>query len=263
MIAMQVQRNTRQSGTLNKNYSVMLLEEKSERIYVNLVINNIHTISGGKFSKRLDGNKILHGLLGLLNEHGPNAFFCFFINLMGTSFVQICIKSNTRVHFVTNYKRIWCPNPFAPAIKFCKEISHAAQLLLHYANNAARTQIHYYYICQRCGSYRQGYGRIDVDSLLKRGGHWRHGPRCSKCSTIISRVAGLRGFLTNTQQNFSITRRVYPSCTHYLSFFPPNRFPALPYPGTIFYHFVPLSKTRPLIRISYSALVSCTRYIDY
>ena len=53
-------------------------------------------------------------------------------------------------------------------IQNCKQISHAAQLLLHLANNTARTQIHNY-LCQECGGYRQGYGRIKVHSfLLKR-----------------------------------------------------------------------------------------------
>ena len=42
------------------------------------------------------------------------------------------------------------------------------QLLLHLANEAARTQIHNY-LCQECGGCRQGYGRIEVHSfLLKR-----------------------------------------------------------------------------------------------
>ena len=53
-------------------------------------------------------------------------------------------------------------------IQNCKQISHAAQLILHLANNAARTQIHNY-LCQECGGYREGYGRIEVHSfLLKR-----------------------------------------------------------------------------------------------
>ena len=47
----------------------------------------------------------------------------------------------------------------------CKRISHAAQLLLYLANNTARTQIHDY-LCQECGGYRQGYGRIEVHSFL-------------------------------------------------------------------------------------------------
>ena len=68
----------------------------------------------------------------------------------------------------TRYKRIWCPEPFAPAIQNCKRTSHAAQLLLHLANNTARTQTHNC-LCQECGGYRQGYGRIKVHSfLLKR-----------------------------------------------------------------------------------------------
>ena len=36
----------------------------------------------------------------------------------------------------------WCPDSFGPAIQNCKRISHAAQLLLHLANNTTRTQIH-------------------------------------------------------------------------------------------------------------------------
>ena len=39
------------------------------------------------------------------------------------------------------------------------------QLLLHLANEAARTQIHND-LCQECGGYRQGYGRIEVHSFL-------------------------------------------------------------------------------------------------
>ena len=66
-----------------------------------------------------------------------------------------------------DYKRIWCPNPFAPVMRICKRISHAVQLLLHLANEAARTQIHND-LCQECGGYRQGYGRIEVHSFLLR-----------------------------------------------------------------------------------------------
>ena len=39
------------------------------------------------------------------------------------------------------------------------------QLLLHLANDASRTQIHND-LCQECGGYRQGYGRIEVRSFL-------------------------------------------------------------------------------------------------
>ena len=41
------------------------------------------------------------------------------------------------------------------------------QLLLHLANKVARTQI-YNYLCQECGGYRQGYGRIEVHSFLSK-----------------------------------------------------------------------------------------------
>ena len=39
------------------------------------------------------------------------------------------------------------------------------QLLLHLANDAARTQIHND-LCQECGGYRQGYGQIEVYKFL-------------------------------------------------------------------------------------------------
>ena len=82
--------------------------------------------------------------------------------------------------WIREWSRFVWPNPFelfvtglqtdlvAPVIRTCKRISHAVQLLLHLANDAARTQIHND-LCQECGGYRQGYGRIEVHSvLLKR-----------------------------------------------------------------------------------------------
>ena len=54
-------------------------------------------------------------------------------------------------------------------IRICKRISHAVQLLLHLANDAAMIELKYVMTCQECGGYRQGYGRIEVHSfLLKR-----------------------------------------------------------------------------------------------
>ena len=87
------------------------------------------------------------------NENGPDSY----------SQIRLSVSEQ-------DYKRIWCPDSVAPAIQNCKRISHAAQLLQHLANNTAinRTQIHNY-LCQECGGYRQGYGRIEVHSfLLKR-----------------------------------------------------------------------------------------------
>ena len=78
---------------------------------------------------------------------------------------------------------------------FLKRISHAAQPLLHLANNAARIQIHNY-LCQECGGCRQGYGRIEVHSfLLKRSERTlAQGPRCLRCSKL-RRVGGLGGLM--------------------------------------------------------------------
>ena len=104
-----------------------------------------------------------------LYENGPNPFFLFFFKSYGyengpDSYGQIRLSFSLQ-----GYKRIWCPNPFAPVIRICKRISHAVQLLLHLANDAAsRTQLHND-LCQEYGGYRQGYGRIEVHSfLLKR-----------------------------------------------------------------------------------------------
>ena len=66
--------------------------------------------------------------------------------------------------FVTGLQTDLVPNPFAPVIRICKRISHAEQLLLHLANDAARTQIHND-LCQECGGYCQGYGRIEAHSF--------------------------------------------------------------------------------------------------
>ena len=97
---------------------------------------------------------------------------------------------------------IWCPDSFAPAIQNCKRISHAVQLLLYLANDAARTQIHNY-PCQEYGGYRQGYGRIEVHSFYSREERerWRQGPRCWRCSKL-RRICGLGG-LTMTPRRSS------------------------------------------------------------
>ena len=100
------------------------------------------------------------------------------------------------------YKRIWCPDSFAPAIQNCKRISHAAQLLLHLANNTARTQIHNY-PCVECGGYRQGYyGRIEtiVFYLREERGRWRQGLRCLRCSKL-RRIGGLGGFMMTPRRS--------------------------------------------------------------
>ena len=100
-----------------------------------------------------------------LYEKGPNPVFFGFFQSSGNengpdSYIQIRLSVSYQ-----DYKRIWCPDSFAPAIQNCKRISNAVQLLLHLANNSARTQIHSY-LCQECGGYRQGYGEIEVHSFL-------------------------------------------------------------------------------------------------
>ena len=107
------------------------------------------------------------GTKKLIRKWAKSVFFFFFQsygNKNGPdSYSQIRLSVSEQ-----DYKRIWCPDSFAPAIQNCKRISQAAQLLLRLANNAARTQIRSY-LCQECGGYRQGYGRIEVGSfLLKR-----------------------------------------------------------------------------------------------
>ena len=86
-----------------------------------------------------------------------------------TKMDQICFFRVFSILWEREWSRFVWPNPFAPVIRICKRISHAVQLLLHLANDAAsRTQIHND-LCQEYGGYRQGYGRIEVHSfLLKR-----------------------------------------------------------------------------------------------
>ena len=56
------------------------------------------------------------------------------------------------------------------AIKPMSALARTITVLLHLANNTARTQIPVHnHLCQECGGYRQGYGRIEAHSfLLKR-----------------------------------------------------------------------------------------------
>ena len=111
--------------------------------------------------------------------------------------------------FLKDYKRIWCPDSFAPAIQNCKRTSHAAQLLLHLANNAARTQIHNY-LCQECGGYRQRYGRIEFHSfLLKRR------ERTLAARSEVLEILGVKdgrwiGKLGDDSPKVKWMRRVYP-----------------------------------------------------
>ena len=98
------------------------------------------------------------------NENGPNSFFSFILfYFIGTRFVHFCIEKSARAF------RNKITTRFGTQIRLHQrynKISHATQLSLHLANNAARTQIHDD-LYQQCGDYRKGYGRIHVDNLLK------------------------------------------------------------------------------------------------
>ena len=122
-------------------------------------------------------------------------FFLFFPILWEREWSRF-VQPNPFERFVTRLQTDLVPRFFAPATQNCKRTSHAAQLLLHLANNTARTQI-YNYLCQECGGYRQGYGRIEVHSfLLKRreSTRWRQGPRCLRCLKLRM-VRGLGGLM--------------------------------------------------------------------
>ena len=71
--------------------------------------------------------------------------------------------------FITGLQTDLVPKSVCSSDTNLQRISHAVQLLLHLANDAAsRTQIHND-LCQEYGGYRQGYGRIEVHCfLLKR-----------------------------------------------------------------------------------------------
>ena len=74
----------------------------------------------------------------LIRKWTKSAFFRFFQSYGNENGPG----SYSQIRLSVSYKRIGCPDSFAPAIQNCKRISHAAQLLLHLANNTARTQLH-------------------------------------------------------------------------------------------------------------------------
>ena len=86
-------------------------------------------------------------------------------------------------------------------IRICKRISHAVQLLIHLANDAARTQIHND-LCLECGGYRQGYVELRSIAFYSRQerGRWRQGPRCLRCSKL-RRIGGLGGLMMTPRRS--------------------------------------------------------------
>ena len=131
--------------------------------------------------------------------------FCFYGNENGPdSYSQIRLSVSEQ-----DCKRIWCPDSFAPAIQNCKRISHAAQLLLHLANNTARTLIHDY-ICQECGGYRQGFGRIEVHCLLLKRRERTLAARSEVLEMLEVKDGRWFGRLDDDSPKVKWMRRVYP-----------------------------------------------------
>ena len=108
---------------------------------------------------------------------------------------------------------------------------HAAQLLLHLANNrqffppdwgmlrrskarssfslnTARTQKNNY-LCQECGGYRQGYGRIEVHSFLLKIRERTLAARSKVLEMLEVKDEGWFGRLDDDSQRVKWMRRVY------------------------------------------------------
>ena len=97
----------------------------------------------------------------------------------------------------------------APVIRICKRISHAVQLLLHLANDAARTQIHND-LCQECGGYRQGYGRTEVHSFLLKRRERTLAARSAVLEMLEVKEDRRFGRLDDDSKKVKWMRRVYP-----------------------------------------------------
>ena len=90
-----------------------------------------------------------------------------------------------------------------------KRISHASQLLLHLANNAVRTQIHNY-LCQECGGFCQGYGRIKVHSCLLKRRERTLAARSEVLEMLGVKNGSWIGRLDDDSPKVKWVRRVYP-----------------------------------------------------
>ena len=125
---------------------------------------------------------------------------------------MVCPDSYSQIRLSVSsqdYKRIWCPDSFAPAIQNCKQISHAAQLLLHLANNTSTTLIHNY-LCQECSGYRRGYGRIEVHSVLLKRRESTLAARSEVPEMLEVKDGRWFGTLDDDSPEVKWMRRVYP-----------------------------------------------------
>ena len=101
-----------------------------------------------------------------------------------------------------------------PAIQNCKRISHAVQLLLHLANDVARTQLHKNYLCQECGGYHRGYGRIEVHSFLLKRKKWTLEARFEVLEMLEVKEDRWFGRLDDGSPKVKWMRRVNPQVDH-------------------------------------------------
>ena len=75
------------------------------------------------------------------------------------------------------------------------------QLLLHLANEAARTQKHDD-LCQECGGCRQGYGRIEVHSFLLKRRERTLAARSAVLEMLeLRRIGGLGGLMMTPRRS--------------------------------------------------------------
>ena len=81
-----------------------------------------------------------------------------------------------------------------------KPISHAAQLLLHFANNAVKTQI----LISARNAAAFAKGMVGLRSIVfysrEERGRWRQGPRCLRCLELRM-VGGLGGLMTTPRRS--------------------------------------------------------------
>ena len=115
-----------------------------------------------------------------------------------------------RMKIGQDYKRIWCPDSFAPEIQNCKRISHAAPLLLRLANNAATVELKHIITSAR-DAVAIAKGMVELRSIVfysgEERGRWRQGPRCLRCSKI-RRIGGLRGLRMTPQRSSGYGARI-------------------------------------------------------
>ena len=86
-------------------------------------------------------------------------------------------------------------------IRICKRISHAVQLVLHLANDAARTQIHNDFARNAAAIAK---GMVELRSIAfysrEERGRWRQGSRCLRCSKL-RRIGGLGGLMMTPRRS--------------------------------------------------------------